>query len=412
MSTFAYIAVRSDGQKVTGEFDAPSRSEAFRKLDRDKLQTVTLRLKGETPDSARAVAAVDRSSAPIILTRTQVVKFTNQLSDLLEAGFHLEPALRVMEDAQGLASIKTMVHELRQRVVEGTSFSSALRSTSSSFGELYCGLVAAGELSGSLPRILRRQANYLASMDELQKRVLSALGYPACLVFAAVTLMVIFVTVLVPQMTLLFSRTGKAMPLVTRILIAVSNFVVHDWWIALLVMVVTAVTFWRMITLPWGRQWWDSAKLRIPVIGSIIATRFYTQLAQTLATLIGGGVTLLNSLKLMQAATANVYFRGLLEQMTMRVADGKGLSQSMRISGQFPAILVEMVVMGEHTGDLAKALENVALQYDKELNARIQWLTALIQPVIIIVMAILVGSIAYAMITGIFQSISGLRSTG
>lgn len=409
MSVFTYQAVRRNGERLNGEVEAPSRAEACRKLELQDLQPVSLQLKEAVvrADSAPSVAL--SRDEPLLLTRAQIILFTEELSDLLEAGLQLEPALRIMEQREESSSLKAVTAALRQQVREGVSFSSALRSVSASFSELYCNLVTAGEVSGALPQILRRQAAYLNTMAELQSRVVDALIYPAFIVGAGILLLCVFMIKLVPQLTVLFTKTGKTLPLITRALISVSAFLGHYWWAILGGALVGGVIFWRVIQNEEGRLWWDRVRLKIPLVGGVLMARFYAQLSQTLSTLVRNGVPLLSGLRLLTAGTPNLYLRRLLERVVEIVAEGGALSRALKRVEAFPPVLIDLLAVGEQTGDLGAALEKAARRYDKELGQRIQRITTLIQPVVIVGMAMVVGVVAYAIITGIFQGVSGLR---
>jgi type II secretory pathway component PulF len=294
-------------------------------------------------------------------------------------------------------------------VREGRSFSASLRNTSPSFGELYCNLAQAGEASGALPQILKRQVRYLTMIDELQSRVVQALIYPAFISLAGIVMIGVFMTVLVPQMTQLLTKTGQSMPFATRVLVASSGFLSHWWWAILLTIGGTVGTFVAYIKTEAGRLWWAEAQLKMPGVGPIMVSRFYVQFTQTLSTLVGNGIPLLNGLKLMTDATQNYYLRHLLEKIVLAVGEGGAFSRALKKVGHFPPLFIDMVTVGEQTGDMGLALEKVATRYDKELNRKIQTITALVQPVIIVAIALVVGLVAYAMVSGIFQMISGMR---
>jgi type II secretory pathway component PulF len=408
MSDFIYQALRSSGEKVSGELQAQSRSEAYRKLDQQKLQPVSLQLKDAPAlDSAPAKSSV--SNEPIRLSRSQIIIFTEELSDLLDAGLQLETALRIMEERTELSGLKQATVALRQKVRDGLNFSSALRSVSPSFGELYCNLVAAGEVGGALPQLLRRQTGYLIAVDELQARVVQALVYPAFIFGAGTLLLFVFMTVLVPQLTVLFTKTGSGLPLPTRVLIAISGFFAHFWWAMIAGVLLFSFLFWRVIQGNEGRQWWDSTKLKFPIVGPVLKSRLYAQFSHTMANLLGNGVPMLNGLRLTHRAASNCYFQSLLSRVIETVGDGGSLSQAMKRVKGFPALMIDIVFVGEQTGDLAAAFGKIGTRYEKELGKRIQRLTELIQPVVIILMALLVGAVAYSIVTGIFQAVSGLR---
>ena len=411
MALFSYHAVRRDGGRVSGQVEAQSRTEAFRKLDRESLQPISLvQQEGVETNGARAPEISGTlPTRNIRLSGGQIILFTEEMSDLLDAGLQLEPALRVMEGRKELSGIKAVASALRQQVREGSSLSSALRLVSPSFGDLFCNLVSAGELSGSLPQLLRRQATFLVTMDDLRKKVVSALIYPAMIFFLGIGLIFLFMTYLVPQLTSLFQKTGKDLPLLTRLLVQTSDFFSHYWWAIIAAAAAVVFGFLQFIRMPLGRTWWHTTQLQLPLFGSVLRRRYYAQFSQTMANLIANGIPLLNSLRLMTSATGNVHLRSLTEQVVEMVGEGGSLSRALQRVGEFPPLFIDMIAVGEQTGDLAQALERIGRRYDKELNISIQRLTSLIQPVVILVMAGMVGLIAYSIINGIFDAISGLR---
>jgi type II secretory pathway component PulF len=412
MALFSYNAVSQDGGRVSGQVEAQSRAEAFRKLDRERLQPISLvqqegvEANGTAPPRSGDEPVETRN---IRLSGSQIILFTEEMSDLLDAGMQLEPALRVMEGRNELSSIKTVASALRQQVREGNSLSSALRVVSPSFGDLFCNLVAAGELSGSLPELLRRQAVFLVTLDDLRKKVVSALIYPAMIFVLGIGLIFLFMSYLVPQLTTLFQKTGRDLPVLTRVLVQTSDVFSHYWWAILASIIAVVVGFLQTIRMPLGRQWWHRTQLRLPLFGSVLRGRFYAQFSETMANLIANGIPLLNSLRLMTSAIGNLHIRGLMEKVVEMVREGGTLSRALQRTGEFPPLFIDMIAVGEQTGDLAKALERVGRRYDKELNIKIQRLTALVQPVVILVMAAMVGVIAYSIINGIFDAVSGLR---
>ena len=296
-------------------------------------------------------------------------------------------------------------------VRDGSSFSDAIRKTSNSFGELYCSLVSAGELSGALPKILRRQVEYLSVIQELKSKIVQALIYPSFIVGAGILLMFLFMTVLVPQLMELFEKSNKALPLLTRILIGTSTIMQNYWWAFILIGATIGFGFWMIIRQPEGREWWDETKLSLPLFGRVIRSGFLAQFSQTLANLVGNGLPLLTGLQLMERATDNTFLRKKIERLTGIVADGGAFSKAMQRTGWFPSVFIDLVGVGEQTGDIAGSLDKAAKRYEKDMNRRIESITALIQPVIIVVIALVVGIVIYSVITSIFEAISSMRST-
>jgi type II secretory pathway component PulF len=257
--------------------------------------------------------------------------------------------------------------------------------------------------------LLRRQSIFLVAIDDLRKKVVSALIYPSMIFVLGIGLIFLFMTYLVPQLTTLFQKTGRDLPLLTRLLVQTSDFFSHYWWAVIAGVAVVVFGFLHLIRTAPGRRWWHRTQLHLPLFGSILRGRFYAQFSQTMANLIANGIPLLNGLRLMGGATGNVHLRALMEKVVAMVGEGGSLSRALQRVGEFPPMFIDMIGVGEQTGDLAHALEKIARRYDKELNVKIQRLTALVQPVVILVMAGMVGLIAYSIINGIFDAVSGLR---
>ena len=427
MPLFAYKALNTKGSLTTGEFDAADRNEALRLLDRKGLQTVSLR------ESATAAAASVRKTngkakpddkakgqangkedkipeGPIKLKRQEVVLFTEELSDMLSAGLQLEPALKSMESRQELGNLKAVSFKIRQVVRDGVNFSAALKKASPSFGPLYCSLAAAGEASGALDTILKRQAHYLKTLAELQSRLILAMIYPAFLVVAGIGVSIVFVTTLIPQLTALIASTpGGKIPLGAAILIGASAFL-KKWWIVMILTILGGAIFFKA----WkdndaNKPAWDRMKLKLPMIGPVITSRFYVQFLETMANLVGNGLPLLRALELSRDATYNRSLRIELDRVIEQVGDGRSFSKALIRSGAFPALLIDMVSVGEQTGKIDISLRRAAERYDKELDKDLQRIMALIMPSVLIIMAGLIGTMAYLMITAIFQTISALH---
>lgn len=408
MPLFAYTALDASGQPTTGTLAVPTRAEAYRRLEAQRLTPVNI--SEQSRENAAAKTDSTKHSPPPKLKRAQLILFTEELADLMDGGLQLEQALRVMHERQESPVIRDISGRIREQLREGAMFSKALQSASPSFDELYCNLAAAGEVSGSLPQILRRLADNLTQIHELQSRVVSAMVYPAFLVGALSLLMVVFSTVLVPQLTNLLSKSRQQLPYITELLIKFSDFVAAWWWLGAIIGATLFLLFRAYIATPKGRFWWHRAKLNIPLFGPVLSARFYAQFASSLGNLINNGVPLLNGLKLTAKATANIFLRDLLLKASLILGEGASLSGALRKVGHLPVMLVDMIAMGEQTGRLGHSLEKAASRYDKELNVKIKRLTALITPVILIFMFLIVGLVAYAIVTSIFQAMTGIKT--
>lgn len=434
MPVFSYKALSASGGVQTGEVDAADRPEALRVLDRRGLQPVSLKesvsassaaaAKKAKPDAPAAAKPSSKAAAkdklrevddktpegPLKLKRPEVIMFTEELSDMLGAGLQLEPALQSMENRQELGGLKEVASRIRQLVRDGMNFSTALKRVSPSFGPLYCSLAAAGEASGALDTILKRQAHYLKTLAELQGRLILAMIYPAFLILAGIGVAVVFVTILIPQLTTLIESTpGGKLPLPIQLMMKVVGLIKSYWYVILILLVAAGLFFKAWKDNPDNRLTWDTFKLRAPLMGPVVSSRFYVQFLETMANLAGNGLPLLRALELSRDATQNLALRNNLNTVIDQVGDGRAFSKALIRTGAFPALLIDMVSVGEQTGKLDLSLRRAAERYDKELDKSLSRIMALIMPTILIIMAGLIGTMAYLMITAIFQTIKNLQ---
>ena len=409
MPAFTYTALTTTGQTVTGSVTVGSRAEAFRKIEAQALTPVKV-TQDEKAGAAKAKLAADQG--PVKLKRAQLILFTEEVADLLDGGLQIDQAFRVMQERQESGALRQIATTMRNELREGSSVAKALRKASPSFDDLYCNLAAAGEVSGSLPSILRRLANNLAVMADLQAKVTQAMIYPAFLIGACVVLMVVFMTFMVPQIMDLMGKNGQKLPAATQLLIGFNQFMGQWWWAIGIAITAGVLTFRGYISSPAGRMWWDETKLKLPLFGAIMSMRFYAQFAHSLGNLITNGVPLLNSIRLVSKISANVFIQALLAKVTTLVSEGAPLSNTLRKVGSFPLLLADMIAVGEQTGQLGKSMEKCATRYDKELDKRIKRMTSMITPIILIVMAVMVGTVAYSIVAAIAQSVTGIRGGG
>jgi type II secretory pathway component PulF len=415
MPLFTYSAQGPAGL-ITGELAASDRSEAFALLGKKKIQPIKLEAAGESKTAAKTVAKAKTTASgtetingPIKLKLPQVVLFIEELADLVGAGIQLEPALATMERRRELSGIKTLATVLRGKVRDGMAFSKAVAATSPSFGNLFCALVSAGEASGSLSTILKRQAQYMRSLQALRSKVLSALLYPAFLIVAAVAVTMLFVVYLIPKLTEMLDSTGGSLPFAAQIILKVSDTFKATWWMILIGGMAAFIVGRSWIARPESAVPWSRFKLRLPLFGNIFRARFYVQFLETMANLLGNGLTMVQAMQLTQQAIDNPFLRQEFESVMRNVGEGVALSRSLDRSGQFPPLLIDMVNVGEQTGDMPAALERAAERFDRELTKKIDTLAALIQPLIVCLMAAMVGLMAYLMMTTIFQTISSIN---
>lgn len=408
MPSFTYTAIDVAGKQVSGNLVVRNKSEAYRELESKTLTPITVFPSGEGA-STRASRKAAQEAGSAKLKRPELVLFTEELADLLDAGMQLERALKILHDRQANKSIKAVSGILRDEIREGARFSKALAKASPSFDELYRSLVAAGEASGSLPEILRRLVVNLKQLFDLQRRTMGAMIYPITVMLACVVLLFVFSTVLMPSLSEMMQKTGQDLPMITDLLIKFTDFMGAWWWLILGILVGSFVLFRLHISTAKGREWWDGYKMKIPAFGPVIMGRFYAQFCHTMSNLINNGVPLLNSLKLIERGTPNRFIKRHLETVVADVGEGASLARSMENTGSFPEALVDRVAIGEQTGELGKSFQKAAKKYDDDLDIRISRLTTVVPTVMLVFVAMIVGVVAYCMITTIFGSMAGIR---
>ena len=409
MPTFAYSAHGPSGV-VNGELTAGDRADAFAQLSKKRLQPFRLEAKGAATASKEVKARSEIApTGQIKLKLNQVVLFTEELSDLLAAGIQLEPALATMERRKELSGLKTLAAALRAKVRDGMSFSKAVAATTPSFGSLFCAVAAAGEASGAMPTILKRQAEYMRGLQALRSKVMGALIYPAFLIVAALGVSALFVLYLIPKLTEMLDSTGGSLPMAAQVILSFSDLVKAYWWVLAIIGITIFILFKAWVSRPSSAIPYSKMQLRLPVFGPVLSSRFYVQFMETLANLVGNGLPMMNAMQLTQQATDNAFLRSELDPVIRNVGEGVALSRALDRSGHFPPLLIDIVSVGEQTGKLSEALQKGAERFDRELAKRVERMTAMIQPLIVFLMAGMVGTMAYLMITAIFQTISGMN---
>ena len=404
MKTFVYKAASRDGAISNGKLAAADRSSALDPIETLGLQPLSLteEAAGKKPKETER----GHQQEPIRLKLTEVLEFTEELAELLRGGIHLERSLAIIERRKGKSRLPLIAREIRSRIRDGKTLSDALRSSSPDFGELYCRLVAAGEESGALTGILTRQAEHLKALQALKSGVIFAMIYPAFLCLSAVGVVVMFVTYLIPKLMDLLESTGGSLPGGARFIIGLSESFKSTWgfWLGLIVgLILFCSWFARHRSLEW-----DKFLMASPLLGKVLHLRQQVLFLETMSSLLENGLPIVNALSLTRNAIPSPMYRKEIDLIRARVQDGEGLSNSLVHSSCFPTILTDLISVGEETGDLSGAMERASVRFEAELKRNVERISAIIQPTVVIVMAVMVGFMAYLMISAIFQTVSGL----
>ncbi|MBA3882112.1 MAG: type II secretion system F family protein [Chthoniobacterales bacterium] len=422
MPQFSYRARNMQGALVEGTLDCADRAIAIRQIE--QLRYIPIRIEalaappqeqqaGRVSTAAPAAINTAASGAPnqrLKIPHTQLLIFTEQLAHLLQAGMTLDEGLSVLRKRLKHPRVQQMTQSLHQALVDGRSFSQALRDFPRIFPAIYVNLIAAGEASGALPDILRRLVEHLMQAKNLRDRVQAALIYPTFLALAGIALIVIFITFMVPQLTGFMSQNGGTLPLPTRILLGANHLITGYWWVAVLLVVGAVIGFRAIIRSDEGRIAWDRFRLIVPGYGRVIRHRYYAQFSRTLGTLMENGVPLLKALDLVAEIASNRYLEVKLVEVRRAVIDGATLSAALHQQQLFPELLTDMMAVGEQTGHFAQTMSTIADVYERELDRTVQTISALIPPVIIVLIAVVVGFVVYSILSAVFEMTSSLQT--
>jgi type II secretory pathway component PulF len=433
MPEFAYKARNAQGGVVEGVLNCPDRSVAIRQIEQQNCIPIRIEAVAARPANAPAATKNGQSSVttartfvPKVFTRpvketaetpaqtlkiphSQLLVFTEQLAHLLQAGMTLDEGLGVLEKRLKHPRVQQVTRALHQSLVDGRSFSQALREFPRIFTPLYVNLVAAGEASGALPDILMRLVKSLMQTKGLRDQVQQALIYPTFLAFAGATLITVFITFMVPQLTQFMSQNGGTLPLPTRILMQVHHLITTYWWLGILI-VLALIAGWRaFVRGNEGRTTWDRFRLTIPGYGRVIRHRYYAQFSRTLGTLAENGIPLLRSLDLVTEIADNRFIEKKLADVRRAVVDGAHLSAALAAEKIFPDLLTDMMAVGEQTGHFGQTMMTIADVYERELDRTVTITSSLIAPVIIVVIAIVVGFVVYSILSAVFEMTHSLQ---
>ena len=421
MAQFSYKARRRSGEVVQGVLDVPDRSAALMQIERLGLFPVTV----DAPKGG-AVATVDRSSAPRqssgLMPPTlqkffkrkrapklqELATFTQQMANLLKSGMPLTIALTSMTHLESKGIPNDVSKQLKQDVMEGKSLSDSMAKQPIIFSELYINMVRAGEQSGALEAVLRRMAEHFVRFAEVQAKFKSALIYPAFVCSIGVVIVVFFMTFMLPRFMSIFQGLNVPLPMSTQLLIGTSNLARDYWWLMVATLIAGWVVFNRFKSTENGKRTIDRWKMNAPIVGKVVKLNLFGQFARTLSTLLQNGVPVLVALKITEQVIPNRILKEAIAKTREEVTDGKTIAQPLARSNLFPRLMVDLVKIGEETGDVPGALGNLADTYESELTVALRVMTNLIEPALIVVMALGVGFLLLSVLSAMFAIVGNV----
>jgi general secretion pathway protein F len=402
MSVFEYVALDEKGRQRKGFVDAPGIAAARQKLREENVYPVEINQASDRKEPS--LAGVFKINIWQRVSANDVSMFTRQLSTLLGAGMPLVPSLSILMKQAKNPLLKKSLAQIREQVNEGKSLTESMSCFPQIFPPFYLNMVRAGEASGTINLVLERLADFSENQQTLINKIRSALAYPIIMFFMGSAVIFLLMAFVVPKITGIFADMNQTLPLITIILITISNFLKSFWWLILILLAAGVAAFKYMTTsTEGGKRQWDNAKLKIPVWGQVNRKIAIARFSRTLATLLQSGVPLLSAMEIVRNVVNNIIIGEAIRKASKDLEEGKGLSGPLTQSGIFPPLVIEMIAVGEQSGTLEKMLNRIATAYETEAQSDIMIMTSLLEPVMILVMGLGVGFIVVSILLPIFE---------
>jgi type II secretory pathway component PulF len=431
MPKFTYTARTRTGEKMDGVMDAPDRRTVLLKLQAAGSVPVSVTEDGAPapkspaaaksgPSSGPAAAAAKADSAFRRLLRftpparkrkfktNEMLIFARELADLLSSGMKLSQALNTLARRGNDGEENLLIADIRDSINRGLSLSDALAQYPDSFPSFFISMIQAGEASGTLTEVLERLVTHYERIQEIKEKVSMALVYPSIVLLMGMGTLIFSMVFVIPRFAIIFQELKGTLPLPTRMLIWFSMLCKHYGLLILALIGIGVVMARQYLATAKGRLWWHKTQLKLPIIHGIVQASAFAQFARTLSTLLSNGVPVLQSLAIVERIIGNAVLAQEIHNAREKVTDGTTISRPLAAGGIFPPMITDMLAVGEQTGDVSGSLLHIANRYERELDRSIKIFTTLLEPIMIVVIAALVGFVAISMLMAVFEMTSGL----
>jgi type IV pilus assembly protein PilC len=417
MPKFSYVAMDSRGKETKGTLEVANQNEAIGRIkEMGFFPTKVVEDKG-APVAAKKTAKSKKGGASLNFqikipglsgrVKSKVLcTFTRQLATLVQAGLPLLRGLRVLQKQERSANLKTILGDLAVSIEGGSTFSEALAQHPKVFNRLFVNMVKAGEIGGVLEVVLKRLSEFMEKAQKIKGKVIAAMFYPCAVMVVATAIMGILMVVVIPKFKEIFAGTlgnGQELPAFTNFVLGISEAIQKHIGRTLLEILSVVIIFNIFIRLKFGRKAWDKFKLVVPVLGPVISKVAISRFTRTLGTLVSSGVPILQALTIVKETSGNVIVGRAVSMVHESVKEGETITAPLEASGVFPPMVISMVDVGEQTGALPEMLMKIADNYDEEVDNAVAAMTSLLEPIMIVFLAVIVGSIVIAMFLPLIQ---------
>lgn len=401
MPRFAYVAINATGQKINGEVESSDRASVISFLKREPITIISV-----NELKVRQIPFLKKETVKL----KDLVVFSRQLATLVKTGVPLVRGLGIISAQADNKGLKNVINSLQVNIESGRSLSESLANYPHIFSAIFINMVRAGEMGGALDAVLDRIAAYLEEADKLARRVRGAMIYPIIVITMSLAITSFIFIKVIPSFKDMFLSLGLTLPLPTRIIIAISDFVRHAFLYVVVAVVVIFITIRIYLGTETGRLQFDRRSLKLPLFGDVLRKVIVARFSRTLATLVKSGISILNSLNIVSKTADNLAVEQTIESVRARVSRGEKIGESLRASGRdiFAPLVIDMISVGEETGNISPMLDKIADFYETEVDASISTLMSLLEPVLIIFLGGIVGMIALSMFLPILEIIKKL----
>jgi len=421
MPNFQYTALDAKGEQINGVVPAATEADAIQQLRSQGLYPTQIQEEGKGGKARAGASAKGKAAAKgkpqksLLGGRVKpknLMIFTRQIATLIDSGLPLLRSLTVLEKQEPNPVLKSTIANLAESVQGGSTFSESLAMHPRIFNKLYVNMVKAGELGGVLEIVLKRLAEYEEKAQKLKNKIVSAMVYPVIVMFIAVAILIFLMVFIVPKFKEMFASTDQELPLISQIVFGTSEFFLsRPLFLPNIVFVFIAFGILAFLFNIWGntkggRQTIDALKLRLPILGDIQRKSAVSRFSRTLGTLVTSGVPILQALNITRDTAGNVVLSQAIEKVHEAVKEGETIVTPLQASGVFPTMVISMVDVGEETGQLPEMLLKVADVYDDEVDNAVTSLTSILEPIMIVILALIVGSVVFALFLPLIKMIS------
>jgi type IV pilus assembly protein PilC len=431
MPKFTYVAMDSHGKESKGSLEVATQNEAIGRVkemglfptkivevDREKPAAkgdkkaagkAAAKAKGKKGGGANLNIKIPGLSGKV---KSKVLTtFTRQLATLVDAGLPLLRGLRVLEKQEKNPTLKSIINELAIAIEGGSTFSEALSQHPKVFNRLFVNMVKAGELGGVLEVVLSRLSEFMEKAQKIKGKVIAAMFYPVAVLIVATAILIVLMVKVVPSFKQVFEGMGMQLPAFTRLVLGISEIIKDHIFYALIAVVAVVVMFMVFVRTKFGRHTWDKIRLKLPAIGPVVSKVAISRFSRTLGTLVSSGVPILQALTIVKETAGNVIIANAVSAVHESVKEGETITAPLEASGVFPPMVVSMVDVGEQTGALPEMLLKIADNYDDEVDNAVAAMTSLLEPIMIVFLAIIVGSIVIAMFLPLIDMMNNMGSS-